>query len=219
MLSRNEVSLLHEVFVGDRWISLEELLPSKQPAPFAQDSAFDQEISPPPPTAQQQSTPPPLPPEELFYVARSGRQEGPYNKGSLRQLVSGGLVSLDDLVWKEGLPEWMTISKLIPDLPRPIPRAPSPTESTNLSAPPPPDRTVSPSAPTQQSGAGGEVIGGYVCSFIALLFVPFAFALAAFICGIVALAKGKVGHGIAILVLSSVCCFIGTVIGAALMTR
>ena len=218
MLSRNEVSPLHEVFVSDRWISLEELLGSTQPVPATQDSAINVEAAPSVPIAQQRSAPPPLPPEDLYYVARSGRQEGPYNKASIRQLAAGGLVSVDDLAWKEGLPEWVAIGKLVPDLPTPAPRRLSPIGTTHLPPPPQPDRAVSPAPHPQQSGLGGEVIGGYVCSFIALLFFPFVFALAAFICGIVALAKGKVGHGIAILVLSCVCCFIGMVIGAALMS-
>jgi hypothetical protein len=207
--------LLHEVQDGDRWISLEELLLSIQPEQRIQEpvpegeAPLTQSISTPP------SGPPPLPPEELFYIAKSGRQEGPYNRASLKQLVAGGLVSHDDLAWKEGLPEWTAIGRLMPDLPRPTAISIPPIGGTPPSTPPPDQRLVSSVPPTTSNGLGGEVIGGYVCSLIALLFFPFVFALAAFICGIVALTKGRVGHGIAILVLSCVCCFIGMVIGAA----
>jgi len=216
MLSRNEISLMHEVLVDGRWLSLEELLlftkqnqKSYQPEP-------EQDLpAPPPPTtmAPKASQPPPIPPEETFHVAKGGRQEGPYTKSALRQLAAAGVVSSEDLAWKEGMPEWMPLGRLMADLPRP---APPPPFTQSPGHPVPPTRQT-PEQPTKtpDAGAHGVVAGGYVCSLLALLFFPPFLALAGFICGIVALAKGKVGHGIAILLLSLVCGFLGMAIGAA----
>jgi hypothetical protein len=217
MLLRNEVSLLHEAFAEDRWVSLEELLPKATAAPQPEEAvsaSLEQSFEPP---FAKSSSPPPLPPEELFYVAKSGRQEGPYNKNSVKQLVAGGLLSSDDLAWKEGMAEWMEIGRLMPGISRPAvpPVAPA---SARLSPPPPEKKSVEPLPPPKSAGVGGEVVGGYICAVLSLLFFPLVFAIAAFVCGIVALTKGKIGHGIAILVLSSIFCFIGMVIGAAVMS-
>jgi len=49
------------------------------------------------------------------------------------------------------------------------------------------------------------LIAGYVCAFVALVFFPPAFGLLAIIIGIVILSKGKVSHGIAVIVLALAC--------------
>lgn len=217
MLSRNEISLMHEVLAEGRWLSLEELLFAAAPSQASYESESVQELPAPPPTmAPKPSQPPPIPPEEMFYVAKGGRQEGPYSKSALRQLAAAGVVSSEDLTWKEGMPEWMALGRLMADLPRP---AAAPPATHTLGLPPSPVRQTSDQpAATQDAGAHGVVVGGYVCSLLALMFFPPFLALAGFVCGIVALARGKVGHGIAILLLSLVCGFLGMAIGQAVLS-
>ena len=76
----------------------------------------------------------------------------------------------------------------------------------------------SPSQVTQEEPIGntksGLVFAGYLCCIIALFFLPPAFALAGFVVGVVALAKERVGHGIALIVLSVVSGLAGMYIGA-----
>lgn len=141
MLGRGEVSLMHEASLDGHWVSLEELIQQKQkPAVVARATVPAQGSPPqrqvdfisggPVGTQRPQSPagPPPLPAEDLFYVAKGGQQQGPYTKSVIRQLVAGGVLALDDLAWKEGMPEWMQINRLMPDFPR----------TTFLPQPPPP---------------------------------------------------------------------------------
>jgi len=54
---------------------------------------------------------------------------------------------------------------------------------------------------------------GYLCALVALFFVPPAFGIAALVIGIIVLAKGRVGHGIALIVIAVTCGFAGMYIG------
>ena len=83
---------------------------------------------------------------EEWFVGRNGQQSGPFSPAQLRQLAASGQVSKGDLVWKEGLSNWVAASSirgLFPEGgqvsatpsarpgPRPVappPRAPSPAE-------------------------------------------------------------------------------------------
>ena len=71
---------------------------------------------------------------------------------------------------------------------------------------------------SHQAQGGSLVVWGYVCAGIALLFLPPLFALASFIIGIVNLTRNQIGHGIAQIILSLICGFMGMVIGAAIMS-
>jgi len=70
-----------------------------------------------------------------------------------------------------------------------------------------------PSYPSSKSGSG-VVVAGYICCFIALLFLPLAFALAGFFCGVVALTKDRVGHGVILIVLGVSCGITGMFLGS-----
>ena len=70
-----------------------------------------------------------------------------------------------------------------------------------------------PSYPSSKSGSG-VVVAGYICCFIALLFLPLAFAIAGFVCGVVALTKDRVGHGVILIVLAVACGITGMFTGA-----
>src|ERR1700729_1753106 len=41
-----------------------------------------------------------------WYYADQGKQKGPVDDGALQELVAGGLVRDDTLVWHEGLDTW-----------------------------------------------------------------------------------------------------------------
>ena len=65
----------------------------------------------------------------------------------------------------------------------------------------------------------GLILAGYCCSFISLLFLPPAFALAGFVVGVVALAKGRVGHGLTLIVLSVTFGLAGMYIGTRVVSE
>ena len=232
MLGRGEISLMHEALVDGRWVSVEELIEQRQkptavakPTVAAQGSASLTPvdfIAGGPTSPQPPQRPPPPPAEDLFHVAKGGQQQGPYTKSVIRQLVAGGVLSSDDLAWKEGMPEWMPLGRMMADLPRPSPsRPPSPIVGGGAFSPPPtpPVSPVPPTTVAPDGGASGAVAGGYICALISLLLFPPFFALAAFVCAVVALVKGKIGHGVAIIILSLVCGIIGMAIGAAVTGR
>ena len=50
--------------------------------------------------------PPPLPGAAQFYVALGGAQAGPFGMDALRGHVSGGQLTRETLVWKQGMPAW-----------------------------------------------------------------------------------------------------------------
>jgi hypothetical protein len=54
---------------------------------------------------------------------------------------------------------------------------------------------------------------GYVCALVPLIFLPPAFGLAAVLIGVIVLARGRVGHGIAIVVLAVTCGYVGMYFG------
>lgn len=121
MLASGEASLMHEVLVGDRWVSLEELMALVSSAPpTAIDPAAEAEVAggweqpPLPPVI------PPIPQEEEFYIGRGGETQGPHRKSVIKQFALAGIVGSDDLGWKEGLADWVPLRQLIPDLPFPL---------------------------------------------------------------------------------------------------
>ena len=50
-------------------------------------------------------TPPPIP-VVVYHVAVNGQATGPYNLQVLQQMIAGGQLTADSLVWKTGMSEW-----------------------------------------------------------------------------------------------------------------
>lgn len=50
-------------------------------------------------------TPPPIP-VVAYHVAVNGQATGPYNLQVLQQMIAGGQLTVDSLVWKNGMAEW-----------------------------------------------------------------------------------------------------------------
>lgn len=51
-----------------------------------------------------------------WYYARSGEQRGPVSESQMAQLIHTGQVRADDLVWQEGMAEWVpmgSVSRLV----------------------------------------------------------------------------------------------------------
>lgn len=50
-----------------------------------------------------------------WYHAREGRQQGPFGLEQMRALVRGGQLAPEDLVWRQGLPDWLPLRE-VPEL-------------------------------------------------------------------------------------------------------
>lgn len=61
--------------------------------------------------ASANSAPPSLNQMSLF-VALDGKQAGPFNEQTLEQMVQGGTLKSDTLIWKTGMPAWIMASEL-----------------------------------------------------------------------------------------------------------
>jgi hypothetical protein len=59
-----------------------------------------------------------------WYTGRGGKQEGPFSDERLRQLIAGGVVTADTLVWSQGMSAWAKASE-VPGLMAGAPRPPA----------------------------------------------------------------------------------------------
>ncbi len=66
----------------------------------------------PPPLVQDPGGPPPLPqqPAVEYYVAQDGQPVGPLSLSEVEQMIRGGNVAPDTLVWKSGTEDWQAAS-------------------------------------------------------------------------------------------------------------
>jgi len=59
---------------------------------------------------------------------------------------------------------------------------------------------------------GGLIVAGYVCGFLSFSLVLFpALGIVAFVCGVILMTKGRIGHGIAIVIISVTCGSFGAI--------
>lgn len=59
-----------------------------------------------------QMGPPPLPQSVVYYIAVNGQQHGPLDFNTVCSYINQGQVKQDTLAWKNGMPNWMSISSL-----------------------------------------------------------------------------------------------------------
>lgn len=83
-----------------------------------------------------------------WFVLIEGQQHGPYSSESLSTWLKEGRLSQNDVVWKEGIKDWIPIEEALANLQRPKP-------------PPPPKRSVTetPEQFPEASGSSGESNG------------------------------------------------------------
>ncbi|MFN3342071.1 MAG: SPFH domain-containing protein [Flavobacteriales bacterium] len=78
------------------------------------------------------AVPPPLPGQVKFFVAANGQQYGPYEMQQLQQMVQGGQLTRESMVWKEGMSGWLAagtvpeLSSIFGAVPPPPPPPPMP---------------------------------------------------------------------------------------------
>lgn len=85
-----------------------------------------------------------------WYLARDGQQYGPVSEAELRKIIELGHLREEDLVWRDGFPEWREARTVFPD------------ELARTAAPPPPPPVQPPPSP-EPAGAhplSGSAQGG-----------------------------------------------------------
>jgi hypothetical protein len=80
-----------------------------------------------------------------WYLAREGQQYGPVTETELRKIMELGHLRKEDLVWRDGFPEWREAGTVFPD--EFEPKSP---------APPVPTPSREPPQPTRQADLGGQ---------------------------------------------------------------
>lgn len=157
-----------------------------------------------------------------WYYAQDNRQQGPVPLQAIQEMVRGGQIQPNTLVWRQGMPNWVTASQ-VPELfapavsQHPAPQAHYPYAPQNPPggpyAPPTgahgvPEAPYYPHPVTMGYAMAGKSYSGFaitslVLSLIGLLFCGFIVGIAAIIFGVVALngmnASGnREGRGMAI---------------------
>ena len=84
---------------------------------------------------------------QQWYYYKDGQQEGPYSKDQLQGEAQAGNLKPDDLVWAEGMTDWIPAQKVAGLIPA---QAPPPSQAA---APPPPQAGPPPFQPSQSQGA------------------------------------------------------------------
>jgi len=129
-----------------------------------------------------------------WYYGKGGQQEGPFDEVTLRQRIAAGQVSPTDLVWREGMAEWLPLSQV--------------AELSSSSSVVAPSSGAAPASPYASPGANpalaaasyaaapatsGLAIASLVCGILALvsscMYVGILFGIPAVICGHMAMKK------------------------------
>ena len=71
--------------------------------------------------------------EKVWYYAKGGQKFGPYSGTELRTIAQSGKIATNDLIWKEGLANWVPASSAKGLLPVATPAAPPPLPQENTS--------------------------------------------------------------------------------------
>lgn len=137
----------------------------------------------------------------MWYYSKNGAQLGPIGPAEMESKLKAGEIATNDLVWKEGMADWLPAGKVAelqavlsppvpasepPPVDRPIPVSPYASPSTGYAQAP------APIGPVSQ----GQAIASMVCGIISLVifclwFISGPLAIVAIVLGHVAISKAK----------------------------
>lgn len=64
--------------------------------------------------------------DKVWWYAKGDQKFGPYSSPQLKALAAKGSIELADLIWKEGLANWLPASSVKGLIPADVPAAPPP---------------------------------------------------------------------------------------------
>jgi hypothetical protein len=91
-----------------------------------------------------------------YFVARDGRQRGPFHARRLKRLADTGRLRPTDLLWKRGMPTWMPAARLRNLFPEEAPGAAAPPASAPAPLPAQPPTASPPQLPSTPQAASGR---------------------------------------------------------------
>lgn len=163
MLNDGEISLSHQLLKDGRWITVEEFAEisgwlskpkaaALQKAPTSavpakrETQKISAQTSPAAPGKTSGFAPPTLPRLETqgppaaaanIHVQKGGQVSGPYSSDQVKQMIDGGILTLSDEGWREGLPTWIPLSSLLGVVGPPKDAARTPAGSSKFAVKPP----------------------------------------------------------------------------------
>jgi len=60
-----------------------------------------------------------------FYLAKDGKQTGPFSEEQVKSMLGSGLLTGSELCWHEGLPNWAPLFQVLPGVPAAPPLSPA----------------------------------------------------------------------------------------------
>lgn len=133
-----------------------------------------------------------------WYYSENGQQKGPLSEGDLKALISSGKVMANDLIWREGMADWLPVAQ-VPEFSGSlgVTATPAPTPAAAGMAAP---HQTQPGgyAPTQPGYVGiptsGTAIASLVCGLCTFIACCFS-GIPAIICGHIALSQINQANG------------------------
>lgn len=77
-----------------------------------------------------------------WHVGRDGQQTGPFTAQQLRHMVTSGQLSPTDLLWKDGMPNWVPCSSVKGLFPEAVASGPPPSRPSPRPTAPPPKKAI-----------------------------------------------------------------------------
>ena len=135
----------------------------------------------------------------MWYYSKNGAQLGPIGPAEMESKLKAGEVAATDLVWKEGMADWLPAGK-VPELQALLSPPAQPVETPFAERPIPASPYVPPVAHPYQAVVGpvsqGQAIASMVCGIVSLVicclwFVSGPLAIVAVALGHAAISKAK----------------------------
>ncbi|MDA8968573.1 GYF domain-containing protein [Akkermansiaceae bacterium] len=127
-----------------------------------------------------------------WYYGQGGQQEGPIDEATMRSRIASGQVGPADLVWREGMAEWLPLAQVTELAPAPASAETSPYATPGTNPVAAPQQYYAPAAPTS-----GLAIASMVCGILSIIFcyVNALVGIPAVICGHMAMKRIKASQG------------------------
>lgn len=136
----------------------------------------------------------------MWYYSKNGAQLGPIGPAEMESKLKAGEIASTDLVWKEGMADWLPAGK-VPEIQALLSPPASPAESPYAERPLPASPYVPPAAHPHQTVpvvpvSQGQAIASMVCGIVSLVvccmwFISGPLAIVAIALGHVAVSKAK----------------------------
>ncbi|MEO5716236.1 MAG: GYF domain-containing protein [Luteolibacter sp.] len=108
-----------------------------------------------------------------WYYAKNGSQLGPLEQGELLAKISSGEIAQSDMVWREGLGDWLPVSKVneLVMVARPVPPLSAPAPANGVDSPYSPPVSINTSGPVMMpTPSSGRATASMVLGIVGLVF-------------------------------------------------